>query len=1400
MKTYLVSILFILAFFYPFNCTFSKSNTNNWEAKWIAIEDDCSASYKVQYFRKEVKVPSKPNEFVVYVSGDSRYKLYVNGILVSCGPARGDKEHWNYETVDLAPHMKSGNNILAAVVWDEGKYRPIANMSYKTAFFMQGVSKEARIANTNKSWICISDRSYSPLPVSIPNYYVAGPGEFVDMHTHIKDWKDEKCDCSNWTSAKVISNAFDQSYIGPSVLDSWVFQEPLIPSRSLEKLRINSVRKVSKGISVTDNFLKGSSPVVIPSNSHFRLILDQKYLTNSYFTLKFSGGNNSYISINYQESLFSSYPFKGNRNDIDGKILIGRKDSIISNGDKNQEFTTLSWRTYRYVEINVTTESEKLIIDDIYGTATGYPFKLNASLRTENEDIKNIFSIGWRTASLCAVDTYMDCPYYEQLQYLGDSRIQALVTLYNSGDNRLVKNFLSQSFLSIKPEGIVQSRYPSSENQIITPYALSYIGALHDFMMYSNDTAFVKQQLAGTRIILEYFYKYQNKEGLLYHLPWWNFTDWSSGKGWNNGVAPIGEDGYSSVLDLQLLLAYEYAESLEENFGMKSYAELYGQRITLMKKSINDKYWSSEKLLYSDRSEKDLFSQHANSLAILTKVSQGKQSSLIAEKLMNDSSLVQATIYFKFYLHAALTKAGFGDKYMSWLDIWRDNLKMGLTTWAETSEIDQSRSDCHAWGSSPNIEFFRTILGIDSNSPCFKSVSIEPHLGNIMKIGGTMPHPNGSISVDYKRIKGKLIADITLPRSISGIFRWQGKDYIINEGDNKFELDDSIFNIYSQYSYADIIDIHSIPEIYKPLTGRKSHVDCFSDCGSWMGFSLPVSSDITKGFCGPFSIAKRYWFAKSLVSVDVEGSNKLQKGCYYPGLLEIENNDVTQKLIFSSSDKVIIDIYNPKKLYLKLRSIGINPNVSVALYDDGIALSHSSGEGVRLVFSDNVRVTKGDYGYEITSNESHIAAMIKWMNYEKKDVDDKASINLELSNNALSENRRRWSDYLIKTLRTDMPSAYNRIAVKSVVTLLSNWRVSREGLHHQAIVPSSSSDYFVGWWSWDCWKFSVALSKINPELAKDNMRAIFDYQQPNGMIIDCIHLDTIQNNKRDTKPPLCSWAVNEIFQNNKDTLFLKEMFPKLCKYYNWWYKDRDHNKNGICEFGSCDGTLQAAMWESGMDDAIRFDDSKIVRNSDNAWSLDQESVDLNCYLDLEKRYLIKFSKILNTKFISAKPQKDINKYFFNKKRCFFTDRKIHDNKFIDNIGCEGYIPLWTMVATKKQFSKILPILKDTDKFSSFIPFPTIAVDDPKLDITGYWRGSIWLDQTYFAIGGIRKYGQNRLADKYTDKVFTCLEGIQADAPIYENYDTFTGKGIRSQSHNFSWSAAHLLMLYNEYGN
>jgi len=767
-----------------------------WKAQWITTggtstntaTSDCNLKdYGVYKFRKVFQLLQKPSTFIVHVSGDNRYKLFVNGKQVSQGPARGDLYFWNFETVDIASNLVSGENLISAVVWNDGRQKPEAQISYATGFIVQGNTSYEEIVNTNDTWKASRDESYQPKPVHVAGYYVAGPGETVDMNKHIANFNATNYDDSKWLTARPLAPGMPKEAAVNST--GWMLVPSPLPQMEAKVERL-SVTRLAESVTVPAAFPKSKVKVSIPANTKATILLDQGYLTNAYPTLIFSHGKNAAIAMAYAEGLYqkSNHAAKDNRNEIDRKIFIGKTDSIISNGSLNQEYSTLWWRTYRYVQLRIYTQSEPLVIDDIYGTFTGYPFSMNASIKSDNPEFARMLEIGWRTARLCAFETYMDCPYYEQLQYIGDARIQALVSYFNAGDDRLAKNGLTLMDHSRIAEGITQSRYPTDLHQEIPTFSLWWIAMLHDYYMYRGDSKFVTERLPGTREVMSFFERYQQPDRSLKNVPYWTFTDWAQGQGWDFGMAPVGDNGESSILDLQLLWVCRQASELESALGIKELAAIYAERASQLEKAIQRKYWDSGRRLYADTENRNTFSQHVNSLAILAGVIKGADAVELGNKLVTDTTLTQASIYFRYYLHQALQKVGTGNDYMNWLSKWREHISLGLTTWAESSDVATSRSDCHAWGSSPNIEFFRIVLGIDSDAPGFSRVKISPNLGSLSEIAGEMPHPNGKISVSYKIVNGSLRGTVTLPENTPGSITWNGKTQILKPGSNMLTL------------------------------------------------------------------------------------------------------------------------------------------------------------------------------------------------------------------------------------------------------------------------------------------------------------------------------------------------------------------------------------------------------------------------------------------------------------------------------------------------------------------------------------------------------------------------------------------------------------------------------------
>lgn len=404
------------------------------------------------------------------------------------------------------------------------------------------------------------------------------------------------------------------------------------------------------------------------------------------------------------------------------------------------------------------------------------------------------------------------------------------------------------------------------------------------------------------------------------------------------------------------------------------------------------------------------------------------------------------------------------------------------------------------------------------------------------------------------------------------------------------------------------------------------------------------------------------------------------------------------------------------------------------------------------------------------------------------------------------QTRARWDGYL-KAVSTghaeDHPQSV--LARKALRTLVSNWRAPRGGLTTEGLFPSAAVTYFNGFWAWDSWKHAVALARFNPELAKNQIRSMFEHQNERGMIADVVYADPGEDNWRDTKPPLAGWAVEEVLRVSDDPGFAREMYPKLVRYHEWWYVDRDHDGNGLCEYGSTDGTLIAAKWESGMDNAVRFDDTGLARNNEQAWSMDQESVDLNAYLYRDKLALAAIAEKIGQEDDAQRYRAEaeqlgsqIRERFFCDESGWFFDRRPGDGEFVKHLGPEGWIPLWARIASPEQAARVRETLLDPAHFRTHLPFPTVSASDPGFS-DGYWRGLVWLDQAYFGIRALRAYGYELDAQGMTLQLLSRLEGATTPGqPLRENYHPLTGEG-RNAPH-FSWSAAHLLLLAMDHKN
>lgn len=689
-----------------------------------------------------------------------------------------------------------------------------------------------------------------------------------------------------------------------------------------------------------------------------------------------------------------------------------------------------------------------------------------------------------------------------------------------------------------------------------------------------------------------------------------------------------------------------------------------------------------------------------------------------------------------------------------------------------------------------------------------------------------------------------------------------------------------------------------------------NYINPFVDMGAWHGYYQPNSkiSRLLGGFAGPFYIAQEYAvnlsdnFNKLTITNEktktkYDFSKSRIKFTYLPGKLvqRYDFNDITVifELIYATNRTALIksEIINKTNERLEL-NLSWNGTIfnrvgkwdskferykytdlenNLSMTDNEVIVNFSKKRQVwdyltngeekfKLTYSLPVETTLNENSYNTKAKEivridpSSTFSTYSTQTYtlttqEEKEESKKIKEILRKPQNYFESNKKRWNMYIESTINPKIKDKnYDKVAIKSIETLISNWRSPAGAIKHDGISPSVSYKWFNGFWAWDSWKQAVATVNFAPELAKNNVRALFDYQitekdtirpQDKGAVIDAIFYNMSEErggdggnwNERNSKPPLSAWAVWKIYEKTEDKKFLKEMYPKLQAYHQWWYTNRDHNKNGVLEYGgmvhplnnSDEEIILAAAWESGMDNAVRFDikgvgkkDSgvKVLKNRDEngnviGYSINQESVDLNSYFYAEKIYLAQMSKVLgktedekNYLESAEKLREYINKNMFDEKTGFYYDLQISDKDNSTYLlvnrgkGTEGYIPLWAKVATDKEAKEVVKNIMDNNKFNTYLPFPTASKDNKKYDPVKYWRGPVWLDQAYFGIVGLNNYGYSKEAKLMANKLYQNSEGLLGDGTIRENYNPETGEGLHCS--NFSWSASVYYLLYKNF--
>ncbi len=744
----------------------------------------------IVYFRKEF-TPDSDFTGNLKISANCRYKLYINGRFVQEGPQKGHIEAAYKDPACIRPYMKEGTNVAAVQVLYYPEDAAQRNDSLYYSPFPCLYVEDLPCASDGwkyaaASHIRITGEPFVPAPIH--------GSEIVNGDPAFAGWMDPGFDDSRWQDAKPYTFFDVQKPVAPfNLLDRTipamehhpaVFKEVVCVRESAAQTHESLQEQWTKMLAeeTGDGSLsplpeyseKGDrepspvSSIEIPANTTQIVEISAGEEMCGYPILALAGGRDARIEILYSESygvaqepvmtpmgLRNLPPIKKDRTDYVNGILFGPSDIYTAGGygtrEKPELYEPFLFRTFRYIQIKVSTHDQGMSILRYSYRTTGYPLEVKTDLTFSDETMNKIWDISLRSLKRCMHETYVDCPFYEQLQYTMDSRAEMLFTYAVSGDDRLARQCIESFRRTQRSDGILQASAPAQGVNVIPGFSIFYILMLHDHMMYFGDKALIRDHFGCMDRVLEFFRNHLTEKGLvgdvggiLFEAPYWSFIDWTAE--WDNtiGVPSAKKLGDHSITMESMLYLYglKKAAGLADYIGRTGVAEEYRKRAQDLSSAILR--WCVDKDgLFLDgpglRPEADVvcapyYSTHCQVWAVLNDLVSPETGRRNLERTLWKKGVPQCSVSMSFYLLEALHKLDWMEKADALWDPWRTMIQNNMTTCAEN--FTDQRSDCHAWGAALLYAAPAFYLGIRPTSPGFAAWEQKPSLGHLSWIHG----------------------------------------------------------------------------------------------------------------------------------------------------------------------------------------------------------------------------------------------------------------------------------------------------------------------------------------------------------------------------------------------------------------------------------------------------------------------------------------------------------------------------------------------------------------------------------------------------------------------------------------------------------------------------------------
>ena len=691
----------------------STEEKNDWKAKWIWDKESIGAKNVWMCLSKKVSLDKTCEKLIAHISADSRYWLYINGkeVVFEGGVKRGpDKNGCYYDSTDIAPFLKKGENTICALVWywdNETSYS--YNSSGQGGFLFEATGENITIVS-DKSWKVKRNSAYVDSALYPPNYRLPEYSIYFDAREDMGDWTSESYDTSLWENATEYALGGEGAYgklypRGIPFLKDYGLKD-YENSKDFENYTVN--KPFGEKITVDIPYNAQLTPylkIIAPAGKKIRITTEN--------------------------------------------TLIGAVSSTYITKEGEQEFEALGWFNGEHITYKIP---KGVTVLSLKYRETGYDSSFSGNYKSDDEFMDSLWQKSLRTLYVTMRDNFMDCPDRERAQWWGDVTSEMIMTMYSMDSNSyLLYQKGVEAMLSHTDESkVLQTVVPISGDYFELPVQqLAGIVGFMTYYEYTGDKAFLEKVYNAS---VDYLRLWEiGENGLVVHRSGsWDWPDWGK------------KADMTAIENAWVYYALSSAEKMSDILDKNEDLPFFTER----KESISKGYkslWTEDGFKSEDVKNCD---DRANALAVLSGLADKEQYAAVKSVL---TSTKNSSPYMEYYVLEALCKMGEYEAARDRIkDRYKDMVNENYSTLWEFWNSWQGTMN-HAWSGGPLVIMSKYFAGIAPLEAGYKSVKIDPQYNLSDRLNCTVPSVKGLITLDYRQSEGKYTINLTVPQGVNTV-------------------------------------------------------------------------------------------------------------------------------------------------------------------------------------------------------------------------------------------------------------------------------------------------------------------------------------------------------------------------------------------------------------------------------------------------------------------------------------------------------------------------------------------------------------------------------------------------------------------------------------------------------